>query len=489
MILKRYSILGLFLVTMLPATARAAACPPGGAAEMAELTPISSHYTKKVIERAEAGISAANAGSESPLDLDFLFLDWLDEITGFIAEVIDTDLRLNQEQLDLRQHTACLYIDLEIIEATMTKVQCLLGEETLTTTSVNVEKIFKLHSVLMFLNERYRHLLAGGSDPLYRDGSWQIQQDFDARDYTKDPPMCPFHSDYLPPTVYGYGCDTETLGNYSFTPVQEENDALEQLIEERNEFIEDSQDLDELILQLNWFTGREPPDLSNFGAGLDREHKEFSGCAAASTGTGTIEAGHEVYRRGGTRVELRGPFSFEKDEPKIVREFLQLRTLWGASRPQSKEFKFPSEFTNPAQRLAAETRELSFTFLDKAIRNVGRLFMHAWNMEQSKREAGIVAKASDPFLQTRQELQELRTQMAWLAQLANQKNMGGRLFTAKLGTFLRASCIDRPCNTQLENVLKVILTDDCFPFVPGDFARMTEEGDDPDAKCVQSARL
>ncbi len=488
MITRRFVLIGFSACLFLSAGSAEAQCPEGKAAQYLGFTPISSHYTARVIERAETGISLAESSSTSTLDFLSLYFDWLNEVTRFIAEIVDTDLRITQENYSLREHTPCLFLDLAIIESEMEKVRCILSNEALDVDWVKAGQVMELESVLLFLNERYRNLIAGANDPSYVDTGWQVRNSFDPEGEGDlgEPPMCPFHSNYLPPTVHGYGCDTEVLGQYDVTPVEEENDALQELIETRNEFIHDVEDLDELIVQLDWYTGETPPDLRNFGMALDREHEEVSGCLEEWTTVSEGEPMNAIFKLGGTKWEKRGPFSFTKDEPRLMREFLEGRTAWGEERPQSDEFKIPEEFPEGDERDEAQQREDQMSFLDIALRDLGRLYLRWWNVEQGREESSIVAKASDPQLQLKEQFQKLRDQMRWLGELASKKDAGSRDFGRKLAYFLRTSCMERPCKKQLNNVLKFLLTDQCFPFVNGSFEHAT---DDIDILCIRAAQM
>ncbi|MDD3896335.1 MAG: hypothetical protein PHU04_00605 [Candidatus Peribacteraceae bacterium] len=456
--------------------ALAASCPSGVSATVLGITPVSSHYTKKAIERAEQGIQAAEAFSDVNLEVASLFFPWLSEVTGAIAELVDTELRVSQEERGFRESTPCLFADLLILEAEMEKVRCKLSSETLSSSSVNIGKIAYLKGVLRFLNERYRNLLAGANDPMYVDEGWHIVQIFEepqqnAGGQEQPDPVCPFHSNYLPPTALGYGCDLEAMGNLrSIASVGEEYSSLETLLARKDEFLSNVANLKDIIMEMNAFTGNENPDMSHWGQA--RVHREKFGCIdsseTASQVTGKILK-NALFKMGGTRMEKRGPFSFVKDEPTLAREFMEMRTYWGEVRPQADDFKYPDEFVADADQAKAEKREESLPFTERVMREFGRIFFRDWNIRQARKEAAIVAKASDPYLQLQRELAMVRKEMRVLAEVASKKDMGGRNLARKLAFFLRTTCLFRPCNTQLDAVLKFVLTDECFPYVDGSF--------------------
>ncbi len=489
--------LGVCLLS-LTGEALAASCPSGVSAAVLGMTPVSSHYTKKVIERAEQGIQAAEAFSDVNLEVASMFFPWLSEVTGAIAELIDTDLRVSQEERGFRESTPCLFADLLILEAEMEKVRCKLSSETLSSSSVNIGKIAYLKGVLRFLNERYRNLLAGANDPMYADEGWHAAQIFEEPQQAagngerKPDPVCPFHSNYLPPTALGYGCDLEVMGKLrSIASVGEEYSGLADLLERKDEFLSEVAGLKELITKMNAFTGNENPDMSNWGR--DRVHKEEFGCIDprdnASGTTGKILK-NAVFKMGGTRMEKRGPFSLVKDEPTLAREFMEMRTYWGEMRPQADDFKYPDEFAVAADQEKAKKKEDALPFTERVMREFGRIFFRDWNTRQARKEAAIVAKASDPHLQLQRELAMVRKEMRVLAEVASKKDVGGRNLARKLAFFLRTTCIFRPCNTQLDAVLKFVLTDECFPYVDGSF-KDTKPGVPKwhEVRCKQKAQL
>lgn len=459
----------MFLLT---SNAFAANCPVGESAKILSLNPISSHYTQKVIDRADAGIQAADNFENVNLDVAYIFFPWLNEVTGVISELVDTDLRVSQESRIFNESTPCLFADLLILESKMEEVRCKLSSETLTRDSVNIGKITYLKGVLRFLNERYRNLIAGANDPTYVDEGWYIAQVFEetAEDSEEqEDPVCPFHSNYLPPTSFGYGCDIEAMENMTnIASVWEEYSAFEKLIESKDEFLNDAARLKDLIAKMNEFTGNENPDDTDEG-GVERTHKEITGCIdpdknkAESTGRVIKNA---IFKMGGTSTAMRGPFSISKDEPTLARALMEMRTYWGKVRPQADTFKYANEY---AEGEDAEEIEEDLSFFGNIIKEYGRIFFRDWNIGQARREAAIVAKASDPFLQMQSELGMVRKEMKALSEMASKKDEGGRNFARKLAFFLRTTCIFRPCNTQLDAVLKFVLTDECFPFVDGSF--------------------
>ena len=523
-------------------SALAAGCPSGEVGSILGLQPVSSHYTKRVIQRAENGLSyALSAGSES-LDLPFFFMRWLDQIVTALTALVDTDIRVSREQINFREYSPCLFVDLLLIEAQMEKVRCELSNAKISQSSVRPLTIGRLKALLQFLDERYRHLTYGALDPTYVDTDWHQQELFDdpttvwcsimyapdGQNYrceqlpeskcweeggaaTFDTEtacleslgfspdnvnqddaqrMCPFHTDYSPPTSYGYGCDLSILDKYKSSPaVTDEHKSLEKLVEKRNEFIRNVQSLKQLTIDLYQFMDREPPDLDNFGMALNVNHKSVTGCidqVDRPVVRTRKKQKNVMFQKGAARKELRGPFNIEIDEMKIWREFLEFRKEWGRGREFADNIKLPGEFETQAQRDAAEKEDEKLAFHSRAVRAAGRIYMAFWNREQAARESASIGKSFDVPLDVSLEFEELQNEVKDMALIATDGELGARNFTRKYAWFLRASCIFRPCNMQLDNVLKIVLQEACFPYSKG---AVLPEGHEPKKELDNSAEI
>jgi len=543
----------LFIVGILQlafiGTASAASCPDGDVSDILDLTPI-SEYTKEVIRRAEAGLSYADSSSDADLELSILFIPWLDRIVTAMTSLVDTDVRVSREEIDFRQNTPCLFGDLLIIEAEIEKVRCELSSGTVGPDKVNPQKITRLKALLQFLDERHRVLSIGGLDPKYEDKTWHQKQAFDdpstvwcsimyapegenyickqlpeeqcwgeggaatfntetscleSLGYSPDDEdqddaerMCPFHSDYLPPTSYGYGCDKSALQNFSsHTPIREEYDALDKLIEKRNDFINQVYDLKQLTIDLYALTERPVPNLDNFGMAVNGNHKKISGCIDSVQNpvvNATKKQINVLFQKGATFTELRGPFSIGKNEPKIWREFLQQRRGWGNAREHADELKTPGEFASQSEREDAEREDKQLVVHERFFRTIGRAFMEFWNKEQSARESASIGKSFDVPLDTSLEFEEMQRQVQEMAVLATNINQGARSFTRKFAWFLRASCLFRPCSMQLDNVIKIAVQSVCFPYstgaeLPEDFTPKEDIDNSAEIACKAAAKL
>lgn len=534
--------------------ASAADCPSGQTQSIVGLVPISSHYVKRTLERIDDGIANAKDMPDYS-DFDAFFINqWTWYIARAVNSLVDTDLRVAEYTRGLRDDTTCLDIDLQILEAKMDEIRCKMMEAT---EDNSPGGIVLLKALLRFTNARYAHLVHGARDPTYRDvhwGQWRIfddpagvwccvrdgsdeentcQQrpsreacydggganDFESLEacvswgceppggsYEPDPDnfMCPFHSNYLPPTAYGFGCDEEVLvGDVYATTLEfvlEEESALIELNEKRNEFIDEFEDVKDLTIQLDTIMGRTPPDLSRFGIVRDREHKEIFGCletipnffSSSSSSAGSSDSSSSqaiqtnvIYQTGATQRALRGPFSLEKDEAILMQELLELRAGWGAKREQADYLKRPSEFVSSASGAAALEREKEMDFAEKRIRAFSRKYMSNWNKHQSTLESTVVGRALDSQLQIVGLLKGVRQDVLSFSNLAYKRDEGIRKFIRGFGWHLMRSCIERPCSARLERILRIVLQDQCFPYVDGSFIGNTQVYDN----CKDAAEL
>jgi len=556
-------IIGLLLVAPLAH----ASCPGDGAAEILQLTPVSSHYTQQVLERADRGIQFAESSSSKPFDFMVLLLPWLDEVLDASMQLVDTEVQIVEEERSLRQHTPCLFVDVALIEAKMEEVRCKLSNETMDIDEgggeINPGKIARLRALLLFLNERKHQLLLGATNPHHEDYGWQQRQLFDdptdvwcaimygseeenntcelmteekcwgagggaafdsesecwatflgrSRGEPDDPTntsMCPFHSNYLPPTIYGLGCDASVLNSYSSNDlVKPEIDGLNTIVNARGTLKEKVQSIIDVWSDIAELLGEELPEGWGEIADLpEYEHQDYKGCYETIVqeieNTTDVELASEegqlrrnlIYILGGTRWALRGPFSMEKDDTKLMREFAQMRTRWGGAREQADELKLPLEFDTEDEQDAAKRKASGISISQRIGQQVGRPYFTRFNSQQAVEEASIVAKANDNQLALSKALQRLRNENRKLAELAIAKDKGARNFARKLATLLRVSCIYRPCNMQLTNILKLALEDTCFPFskkldVELAEGQQSEERSlkTPDEQCKENAEL
>ncbi|HAI98005.1 TPA: hypothetical protein DCL30_00480 [Candidatus Peribacteria bacterium] len=492
------------------------------------LEPVSTHFVGAVLERAQAGIDKAMTASPAP-GLDS-FWNWLETAFTPVAMIADTKTRIATRERDLIEVTPCLEIDLAIIEAKMGQVQCKIE---LAFDEKRLSAIILLSRVLYFLNDEYQKLAEHGNDNSYVDAEWWQRRIFDPAEWccianTKnaegemcDPDdacpevkTCPFHSDYLPPSTVGsgtaakpvavgYGCDLSVLSRYaglglSDSTIDEATDAettaLEELSEDRDKMIEDSEQLKTRITKLEKFMGRSlPAESAWYGQAKSdkRVHRLRLGCAVSDGRNADNQPAAEdwppAWPAGAAKWELTGPFSFDKNDQKLLREYLQLRDEWGQQRPYPDQYKFPEEFLpdRPEKYEEALDDPQRNDFFVGWINRLARTVTKKWDRVQEREEGAMVPIASEALEIIMEQLSPLRLAVSEFSKNGNSLDKGVRNFTRGLAYWLRRSCLTRPCNARLERVLKIDLTNDCFPYTNGQFVGRTDLVE----KCTTSAEL
>lgn len=533
-----------------------------------ELPSVSQHYTRKVLERAEAGLLYSQTAAQNP-DFEQYLPDWAREVGSAWAKLLDSELRVSQQQQGLLNQTACLRFDLLQIECMMDKVR---DEMNAQIDRGSFLAIMRLQSLLQFLNERYRHLENGALEPEYSDPTWGKKGWFDSPAQVwccpetipgnvctqvsqetcnagdglgfeslpqcvtwgcvppgpipEDTIMCPYNADYSPPFIDGFGCDLETMEPLtSFVPLKDEYDALKVINEEVTEyresaaeFLEVQRKIDEIFERAS--TVPDPPE--------PREHLEAYNCALpggyceneitkrcmrdSECSSGTCRTPTWVCSENRTRKcfddahctgygtclmdeespdpfssELRGPFSVDKNNIKILSEFLALRTDEGLSREFSDMLKIPSEFSAEKAQEKADREMHQGSVIERLMRNSIRMMYTTWSRLQGREEAAIFPEAVDAQLEVANSLTLLRTAVSDISKLAHDKD-GLRRFVIRYAYFLRRTCTNRPCSLSLEQVLKIALADECFPYTNGDY--LSDTPDDTRAqKCKEAAGL
>jgi hypothetical protein len=158
------------------------------------------------------------------------------------------------------------------------------------------------------------------------------------------------------------------------------------------------------------------------------------------------------------QIELRGPFSLEPNHEGLLEAFRLLRSKDGADRASSESLTGDNNKPIALSGLSSYFRDLFKTF----------------STQQGDREALTFAVGSDPVLSTTSAFDSLHKSVADLGKLSSSRN-GLRSFVRDYAYFLRRSCIDRPCSQRLDRILKIVLKDECFPFVSGEFLNATDQ--------------
>jgi hypothetical protein len=302
-------------------------------------------------------------------------------------------------------------------------------------------------------------------------------------------PICPFDSNYLAPTFSGYGCDLTVLNEFNDlddTSLQEEYNALDALVTVRDEFLDDTDHIRESAIKMDSILGEtmlsdaERQHLEQFGEADVRniEHKHAFGCEADVPPEGDEDSDGDndpadkiKPSRLWATQEVRGPFFFVEDHLNIWKEFFRLNLWWAGLREYPDYLKKPSEFFEEADREKA----MSLNSL-LVPRNHLRTRWASFMQSQATQEAVILPKAQDMQQGVADAMQPLRVAMRGNIELVKDSSGGLRKFAKGYAYFLRRSCINRQCNSQLETILKILFSDECFPYASGEF----ETGNDED---------
>ncbi|MBI3332043.1 hypothetical protein HYZ99_03735 [Candidatus Peregrinibacteria bacterium] len=458
--------------------------------------PAISAYVRQVLERADKGIAYAKQGSAVQDFLEY-YLPWSQSAGSTVLSLVDTKLRIVAQQRDLPENTACLRVDLYLIEK---KIEQVRGELQQAIKDKKIMTIVRLQDLILFLNERFEHVLKGSRDPLYQDKTWWQRRLFEpektgwccsgkkgdtcnerkatacsveggifretgeecaALGCRADPgvleieKICPFHSNYLPPSVTaGYGCDLTALQNIipKVSPGalassnEAEKDAVQKVATTLDNIVTRAESFLKLQIEIDELLGRET-DLPD--SVPPRSHKEIEGC---------VPTGDQLWKSGAVEWELRSNFSFEKDEQKILKAFQELRLKQGGRRSPPEEFM----------------KKASKGLLDSMLDDYGRITFKRFSEKQGQLEAEVFAQASDTHLSVANTVDLLVTSVGTLSDLARSRE-GLRGFVRDYAYFLRRTCIHRPCNARLGQVLKIVFTDECFAYTNGDYLNDTCE--------------
>jgi hypothetical protein len=506
-------------IALLPA-AVSAQCPQKDLTkELAAKTPI-GHYAKAVIERVDDGIALAKSKSGGDTVIDLLKYNWLYELQSIFFMLFDTELRSIQQSYDITSIPACLHADLAILEAKMEEIRCETNRAYENKSTGGIE-VFK--ALTGFLNQSYKNILTGASNPEFEAIGWQDRYIFDEEfegwccvtsdmecqamdssdcpssdmfygtyndcivestcglglnDPSKEPNfgvICPFDSDYLAPNTSGYGCDQTVLDDFdppSGSSMETESEAMDDILEMRDEFLDDinhikdaAEKMDD-ILENRLFTDREREHLEQFGtARLDEiQHKHVFGCDADVVDDDEVKPSRLWSSRA-----LRGPFFYAKDHIGIWKAFYNLNHYWASEREYPDHLKNPDEFPEEGDRedrMKKDEQSNRFIVIPRTyIRDRWATFMH----NQATEEAGMLPKAQDVQSAEIETIKPVRAQMKENIDLIKDKDGGLRKFVKNYAYFLRRSCIFRPCNTQLDQILKIVFSDECFPYTSGAF--------------------
>lgn len=536
---RAFAIVGLFLLI---APRAFAACPESPYAQaLLNQTPI-SQYVQDILDRTDDAIARAKAESSGNSMFEMLLVDWIGIVASALLSLVDTKVQVVEHSADLERVTACEHIDISILEAKIEQVRC---ELNVAQDNRSPGGVLRLKSLLSFLADRLGYLQLGATDPQIKDPGWQgwyffddpfngwccqyadatpsctqrdvsacidvpgnfystkkgclndvcFQQgdDFRAADSPKYAEACPFDSDYLAPNTSGYGCHPEVLGPYAGSigiPADKdgavaEKEALTDLNAKRDDFIDNVEYIRDVTMAVNQFMNvPDDPRLALFGntktgvvphrsaAGCDADVPDFTGFKPSAWWAA---------------IALRSPFSFIKDELTIWYAFDRLMARYADDREYPNYLKKPVEFWTEQDREDAAKRENAFLWM---LRNPLRDDLKIFVGNQAALESAVYPKVVDTPQLVVEAMKPVRSAMKEATKLIKPPGTAVgdgkslRTFVRDFAYFLRRSCIDRPCKSQLDTVLKIIFQDDCFPYTKGEFGK-----DEPWQKCKDSAGL
>ncbi len=527
-----FSMLSMAIV-LIPQTSHAIT-----ADDIVAIPPISEHYVQRVLDRANAGITEANAMS-TPGGPIFTLLKpwWIFYTTSAMLSTVDTRMQISDMQRDLFETTPCLHLDVIILQSKIEKVR----EEMHTALEASQPfRVMLLQRLIRFLNRRIEHLLRGARDPLYEDTDWGRIQWFDPvnpvwccpggvpgnacinvseqvctgtggvmfntpnacqaygcllpKDFENplEGRLCPFDSDYLPPSRTSFGCTDRVIPTEASVhpPTGAEMSALAELMSKREDVTGSMLNFNKLIEALDAMAGITTDfGSSNRSSGallhiygcteqIQKDQKMgLNGTGAVLTNTGSllkdIGSGSLLQSLLVGAYETRGAFSIPKNEPWLVVRYTQLLQQWGVRRPQAKYLRYPNEFPPGGERTASQERTLAKNPILLAYNWFMRTFASSWNVYHGKKAAIPVAKSQDGQLQIAEALRSAHGPIERLGGLISGHAAGLRFFTKGYAYYMRRTCMYRSCNKRLEQVLRINFKNECFPYFSGAYFNST----------------
>ena len=496
-----------------------------------------SRYTQMVLDRADAGIAYARAARPSS-NITAYLNDWVREALSALLSLVDTRLRIYEQKRSLIEQSACLRLDLFLLE---TKIETVRNELKKALDDGRFSAVYRLTRLVEFLNKRYEILLQGAADPLLEDKDWGGQRSFDpprigfcCAHPGADPPelcmrsdqrqctqgangqptnaqwsatqeecfsdgkcdknpreptdevVCPFDSDYLPPGLpdengEAYGCDDtaigDALGKFPTALLPNEPDSISYQPPRETAQAE--------LTAIRTMSDQVQNYIQDARRFLELS-RDIDTLLERQPGRSGEIPPRTHRQKEGCALEGQDPWP-----PGAVR--FELRGPFSPS-PEKNEEKILNAFRE-LRRYQGSIRDIpnyliSFwkTFLgEKIMRRYGQRFFGTYSIDQGEKEAGAFAVGSDPRLQIEDAIAPLTKQVTTLSHLAHDIDGGLRGFVRDFAFFLRRTCIYRPCNARLEKVLKLVFQDACFPYTNGDFTS-DDEGDGARwKKCARAA--
>ena len=472
--------------------------------------PVHAEYMGRVLDRIHNGIEVSQQ-SPSAADFSQYAPDWIRQIDNAVRMLLDSQLRLSLQQRDLQEFTACLHLDRVLLLCATDRV---VTELHAALQRGSWGAILRLMQLLTFTHDRELQLVKGGVDPHYRDRTWHINWGFDPvgavygvlaeNGETYDavcgdgylvPPeecddgnldngdgcsagcaseMCPFSSDYSEPSASGFGCDAETLGQGGramFEPLRIEL-LQQQFIED---MLREQQERAAALAQLQ--LAIDPTAEVDPGGFTIRTHQTRSGCIdtrgfcegdvslrCSETATcRALGAGKCIISelQGISLNPERHTFAVERDHWRVVSAFSRLRREQGLARvPRSdlqEPWYVPGNLASPGELPESQQR---------------RSYYREVSANQGLWEARGYVIGAEPQLLVLDKLKDLQKAIAKLSQFAASRQ-GLRAMVTRFSYFLLRMCMNRPCSLRLERIIKIAVTDECFPYTTGQYLQAT----------------
>lgn len=473
-----------------------------------------SPYVKNVLARTQKGLDRLSGRSSGGFMI--VFPGWIQSSLASVAGAVDVRSGSLGLRSNLLTTSTCLHLDTLHLECKLAEVR-----EALKTQIQNQSPlgIYRAQSLIQYLQERLFALQEGAHDGTWLDATALNPQLFDvqrrrAADENADPAcgngilesgeecddgnradddgcaatclseMCPYSSDYSEPIPsLGMGCDLYVLteedsGRGTATDVvAQETQVLEALLNARAELLPNADNPEHVSFEgcvRGWCAndnGTPCGKSADCGVGgqcvFGRRLCEADKSIRCSSDVDCGEDGPCAFVADTRHTTLRSPFSLEPDAFELTRQFVRLRERRDMLR------RWPGQFRNPedlpvAERARAERLDRGDP--GRPGRLAARRDLRARQGEQGAREALLFATVADGHLRIAEELKPLREGVRKLGLMARETN-GTRETARNLAYYILRTCIYRPCNEKLIQVLQMTFdeADVCFPYTNGEY--------------------
>ncbi len=441
-----------------------------------------------VLNRADAALAGADQDDIFVTFFATALGSWSRDALTPVVRALDVNVRVIDYQRDVLHQTACFRTDVALIEDKMEQTRLKLNTSL---QDRNILAIIRLTDLYDYLVERKDLLLQGGIDPTLEDdgalaermagpaswdehAAWQEwsgttpedEEPEEDEDGNERLPFCYFHTDFLPPSVAGYGCDVEAMSAI-IDGLPDGHDEIKEMVEiERDgillvqaavmSFLSGAQTFSELATSVDNVTLGDNPSDTAVGT---RTHRQREGCNPEGVPPGAVVRA------------LRGPFRLNENESYLLLEFEDLKRRQELDRPYPKNYapaddEIPDE-EDDAAAVTPESDDRWSLFWIQSIMDHVRSSIATGGREQAKLDVSIFAMAGDSTAQMEESMENFTEAVGRLSHLATVVDGGLRGFVRDFTYFLLRTCMERECQQRLEHVARITLTDECFPYVSG----------------------